>query len=510
VRLTDEQEALVESFETGEDIAVEAGAGTGKSTSLKILAERNLDLSGILLSFNSSIAEDARSKLPGTTACMTSHSLAMRSGGADRFRERIDAGSMSSKEIANHLGIRRYFRGAKGRKDLSQGNQAYVAMETVRRFCQSDDVEIKPQHVPNVIQVERHRQSDLARVIMPYAREIWSDVSSEQPQLALGQKHLDHALKLYVMGEFSKNSEGERVMPVLPFDFAMLDEAQDTNRVLAGFMERQSSSDVQVIVVGDSSQQMYAWRGADDFLSRFPAKHRLTLSQSFRFGDAVAEEANNWLRYLDAPIRLRGLPSIDSTTGHVQNPAAVLCRTNAEVVEQAMRAQAAGVDVALIGKNTASAIASFALAAQDLKQGMRPSSYHHELSVFERWADVVAYVAEENPGGSFGTYVRLIERYGPSRVLEVADACVDQRTAQMVVGTCHSAKGLEFDSVLVDPGVVPGDPSEVEGDDKDAKRICYVAVTRAKYQLDATGLSGYHKRHKSIVRQRIERAMAVA
>lgn len=496
---TDEQEAILDAFDTGEDICIEAGAGTGKSTQLRMIARRDLDLSGLLLSFNVKIAEQARSTFPGTTACMTSHSLAMRSGWAEVFRERIDNGDPQSKDIANWLGIRKWFPGARGRKDVSTWKSASLALETVRRFCQSDDDELLPDHVPYVIQVERHRQKELKDFILPFAERIWEDVKSDQPELALGQKHLDHALKLFALSK-----------PILPFDFLMVDEAQDTNDVLAGLVRHQSGSELQVIVVGDSSQQMYRWRGAGDFLTDFDAPHRLTLTQSFRFGEAVAEEANNWLRYLDAPIRLKGLEAIPSTSGHVEDPRAVLCRTNAEVVEQAMLAQAQGVSVGIIGKDGGSPIASFAQGAIDLQN--KEKARHRELSAFETWNDVVLYVAEEAPGGSFSTYVRLIERYGARKVLEVAERCVPESEAERCVGTCHAVKGLEYESVLVDPGVLPGDPSEVTdpAENKDALRICYVAVTRAQMRLDAVGLGGYHRRRDVVKMSKMRRAMMMA
>lgn len=35
---------------------------------------------------------------------------------------------------------------------------------------------------------------------------------------------------------------------------------------------------------------------------------QLALSQPFRFGSALAEEANRWLHIVDSPIRLTGTP----------------------------------------------------------------------------------------------------------------------------------------------------------------------------------------------------------
>lgn len=494
-RPTEEQGEILTAFATGEDICIEAGAGTGKSTTLDMIARQDLDLSGLLLAFNVTIAESARRRMPGTTACMTSHSLAMRSGMADRFRERIDAGAAGAKEMSEWLGIKRFFPGAPGRRDVSNWKIASLARETMRRYCQSGDDDLGFQHVPYALAVAKDRQDEFKRVVLPHARRLWDDVCSDDPQVAHGRNHLDHALKLYALSR-----------PVLPYDFLLLDEAQDTNGVLAGLVRDQSGNDVQVIVVGDSSQQLYRWRGAGDFLTSFQAPHRLSLTQSFRFGDAIAEEANHWLRYVDAPIRLRGLPSIDSEVGHVDRPMAVLCRTNAQVVEQVMAAHDEGVEVGII--KGAKEIASFAQAADELQRGMRPS--HFELGSFERWSDVQAYVLEEDPGGSFGTYVRLIDRYGPVRVLEAAEGCVPAERAERVVGTVHSCKGLEWESVLVIPEVVPEEDHPTSEGGKDDLKVCYVAVTRAMRQLDAPGTAGYHRVRSQSRLSKMRRAMVAA
>jgi hypothetical protein len=56
---------------------------------------------------------------------------------------------------------------------------------------------------------------------------------------------------------------------------------------------------------------------------------QLALSHSFRFGQAIAEEANRWLAIADAPIRLTDSPHV---SGRLQplpgTPEAILCRTN--------------------------------------------------------------------------------------------------------------------------------------------------------------------------------------
>jgi ATP-dependent exoDNAse (exonuclease V) beta subunit len=90
----------------------------------------------------------------------------------------------------------------------------------------------------------------------------------------------------------------------------LFDEAQDADppsRTLSRTRSR------QVIMVGDASQAIYGWRGAVDALSKFEAPHRLTLTQSFRFGNAIADFANRFLDHLNAEVRVVGNEAKDST-----------------------------------------------------------------------------------------------------------------------------------------------------------------------------------------------------
>jgi hypothetical protein len=76
----------------------------------------------------------------------------------------------------------------------------------------------------------------------------------------------------------------------------------------------------------------------------------------------IAEEANKWLRALESPLRLSGTPTIASSLATLTSPDAVLCRTNAEAMGQAMTAMDAGRRVALVGGgNTVKGMAEAAL-----------------------------------------------------------------------------------------------------------------------------------------------------
>ena len=239
-------------------------------------------------------------------------------------------------------------------------------------------------------------------------------------------------------------------------------------------------------------QAIYGWRGAVDALATWPAQQRLYLQQSWRFGPAIADHANRWLRQIGAPIRLQGDPGRASRvlTGALGDRAdAVLCRTNAEAMARAMAVLADNRRPALVGG--AGQIKDLAKAALDLKAG-RPTS-HPELLAFSTWEQLRTYVNEERTGSDLRVFVRLIDDYGPEAVLRAVNSLVEEKYADVIVSTAHRAKGREWDTVLIaddfsEPRPLQnGAPGKIR---KEEAMLAYVAVTRAKRRStrrDSTG-----------------------
>jgi hypothetical protein len=485
---TDEQQEIIDVFDGGSDLVIEAGAGVGKSATLRMLGQ-STPRKGMVLYFNRAPADEAQRTFPRHVRCSTAHALAFRAMADRPCMQRLGGPPVTAKSLAeDFLGIRSWFTDVpKGRKAISSWKIASLAVQTVRRFCYSSDDEIKAWHVPRVEGIIDDYEKGLRDVVLPFAREVWADLQKAD---GFARFEHDHYMKMWAL-------EG----PKIEADWLAVDESQDTNGVLAGVVRQQDH--LQRVLVGDSQQRLFAWRGSVDIMHEFDEAEVRFLSQSFRFGDAVAEEANRWLGYLDAPLRLRGLPSINSRLEFIEQPDAILCRTNADVIEQAMSAQSRGMDVAVVGGT--SEISSFAAAADDLRRTGK--TRHPELSVFKSWADVQAYVRDEQPGGNFATAVRLIERYGTTQIISVAARCVEPRDADYVVSTVHKVKGMEWDKVLLDPNLMPDEATDGAEMSRGELMVCYVSCTRAREVLDATSLQPFHDRRRRISQRPSDRSV---
>ncbi len=74
---TQEQADAIDNFKTGQNLKINAFAGTGKTSTLQMLGECS-SKRGLYLAFNRSIADDAQKRFPSNITCQTTHSLAYR------------------------------------------------------------------------------------------------------------------------------------------------------------------------------------------------------------------------------------------------------------------------------------------------------------------------------------------------------------------------------------------------------------------------------------------------
>ncbi|MER7848318.1 UvrD-helicase domain-containing protein [Kitasatospora sp. NPDC096077] len=471
---TQEQQAAREVFVAGRDLALVAGAGTGKTSTLMLMGSAT-KRRGLYISFNRAIADDARGRFGRNVECRTAHSLAFKAVGRN-YGPRLEASArIPAKQTARLLGITSDLM-VNGTK-ITIAHQARLVMGMVRRFCYTTDRQVMARHMERLNGLNVEGQDFAARTLLPYAVRAWEDIQAYEGRLRF--EH-DFYMKMWAMGA-----------PVLPADFVLLDEAQDTNPVLEEVFLNQPA---QRICVGDPAQQIYGWRSAKDVMTGFPAEH-LHLTQSFRFGPRISEEANRWLQHAESDLRLTGSGSVGSRIEPLGEPDAVLCRGNADSMQEVLGFLERGVPVALAGGGDA--LERIANAALELQAGRRTS--HPELFLFNSWGEVQDYVEHDKAGQDLKAIVKLVDDHGPQPILKAVAQLSPEGDARVTVSTVHKAKGREWDTVRVGEGFsLP--PVTDEGRQlpmrPDEARLVYVAVTRARHQLDVRGLSwvgGYEK-----------------
>lgn len=467
---TDEQKAVIEACASGHNLIVEAGAGTGKTSTMRMAAE-HMRGRGLYLAYNRAIRDEAAAKFPRNVDCKTGHGLAFPAFGK-KYLPRIKQPRQNGKQVAQILGITE--RAVVGESTvLTPDKIARMATSAVRRFQFSADEDVRAWHVERPEGADDELYAEIQHVVLSFARRAWSDMRS--PEGRLNCQH-DTYLKMFAL-----------TRPELRYDFLILDEAQDSNPVITDLIQRQTNA--QIVAVGDRAQSIYGWRGARDAMQHWPAEKRLFLSRSFRFGPAVADEANKWLPHCRTPLRVTGTDTLPTTVEQIPGtPDAVLCRTNATAVSEVMDALNEGLRPALVGGTTE--IVRLADAAADLKAG-KPTG-HPELMLFNSWGDVQEFVAEDDSGADLKVFVDLIDKHGPDVIKESLGQVADESYADVVISTAHRAKGREWNRVrIADDFRHPGrdEDGELKPIRKSEAMLAYVAVTRAQRVLDRGGLS---------------------
>jgi superfamily I DNA/RNA helicase len=463
---TDEQQAIIDAFSNDQEIRVQAAAGSGKTSTLLMLAQSKIEDDCLYVAYNRAIKEEMQQKASLNLTPVTSHSLAFREVGV-RYKHRLNGARLNSTQTASLLGVRP-FRVSEERPLLNPFVITGLVNETTRQFTYSSSTRISAVHVPKVTGYTEEDNRVLAEHIVPLALRAWKDLQSIDGKLYYSH---DTYLKSWSMTD-----------PKLSGDVLMLDEAQDANPCLTGVIRNQTH--MQRIMVGDSSQQLYSFRGAQDALKVLPGIE-LPLSQSFRFGQPIAEEANLWLDELHAPLRVRGFDQVHSeVTRDLPGAKAVLCRTNMGCMGEGMTYLNAGQRVAMVGGTDQ--VDKLAKACLDLQENGKTT--HPELIAFDSWDAVVEY-SEEAQGSDLKPMVGLIQRYGAKGVLYATRRFVDESSADVIVSTAHKAKGREWTGVRIgeDFHQEPDDNGEIVISRADAM-LAYVSVTRAREELGVGGL----------------------
>jgi hypothetical protein len=468
---TGEQQKIIAAWtETGDNLTIRAVAGSGKTSTQVMLAEAT-KAAGFYVAYNKSVAQEARRKFPSHVTCKTAHALAFAAVGTD-YAHRFDGPRVTARTVAKILRINQPSR-LDSLTMLAPEQIARLALETNDGFMHSADPEPGPQHVPWKPGFSNAAMEVLRRLLPPLAAKAWADLClKEKGELRYSP---DCYLKLWQLGD-----------PVIEADYVLLDEAQDSDRVLIDVLTRQKNT--RLIAVGDGNQQIYQWRGAVNAMDAFSGIP-FTLTESFRFGPAIAAEANKWLTILGADVQVTGNKRKTSMICDIEWPDAVLCRTNGGALGQVIAATEAGRKPALVGGGAA--IKKMAEAAERLQDG-RPA-YHPELIAFSTWGQVQDYVENDHGGSDLAVMVRLIDAHGAAEIIRIVESLASESRCDVAISTAHKAKGLEWHSVRIAndfpaPRGRQGIDGEPEVRPADA-RLAYVAITRAMNGLDRSGLA---------------------
>jgi F-box protein 18 (helicase) len=465
MHLTEEQQAVVHS--PASCLRVNALAGTGKTATLVAYAEARPSERLLYVAFNKAVQREAQNRFPPNVECRTAHSLAFRACG-QRYQHKLGP-DPKARDVVVALDLERCFDGDRTVAYLF----AMDVLTTLKRWLNSSWAELDKRALHHSAALERLAPTVSSGALMDVAQQLWRAMCDRE-NTAMPMPH-DGYLKRYQLSE-----------PALAYDIVLFDEAQDANPAMTDIVLRQAA---RKVFVGDSHQQIYGFRGAEDALERLPADQTLFLSGSFRFGQHIARAANALLGHFKRwQVPLRGLAAPD-TLGppRAGMPRVLLCRSNAAVFNHAVENLASRLH--FVGGIEGYRLERL-IEAYHLYRGWPVADPF--LRSFEDWAQFRELSLAVEDLESLAV-IGVVERYGrrlPGLVRKIRERATAARdAAEVVLATAHKAKGLEFPQVQLaedfaplyrDEGRALRPPMEVPPEEIN---LLYVAATRARAVL---------------------------
>lgn len=467
---TSEQQTAVDKAVSGESFKVIAYAGTGKTTTLKLISDAMPQRRGMYLAFNKAIANEAQQKFHRNVTCRTFHSLAFRSvprGITDKLRlPRLSPSFLAQEYRLQPITLRRLMGGRYEAFVLMPSRLASLVANAVSYFCSTNAQYPAPRHIQAPSWLHDDDITALQQHLYPAVERRWQESIHAEHQAGIGH---DIYLKLWALSE-----------PNIPTDYVLFDEAQDADPLMLGILLKQKST--QVIYVGDAHQQIYAWRGAVNAMQQMPLPES-RLTTSFRFGAEIANVANHLLGALNETVPLLGNAKLRSSVvnkPHTKQRDAILCRTNARAMELLLAGLLHGDKVSLQADHVK--LNRFVDAASLLKQGKRVVDVP-ELAWFNSWHDVHEY-CETNDGSDIKPLVKLVDDHGTDPLKRALSKITPIEQADYVISTAHKAKGLEWNRVHLEDDYQFKLSSLDHKISDEELRLLYVACTRAKMSLN--------------------------
>jgi len=386
MNITEEQRLIIES---NENIMVNAGAGTGKTTTILAYAKEKLRLNPkakiLYLVYNKEMKKEADLKFKGLNVKIsTIHAFAFQHLCSQGKRPYL--GHLSKAEIEKVIG------------EIS--NEKYKTLIKYLEFIDGTDSECPTTH---------------------FAYPLFAKFKDR----SLPQSHNNY-LKEFCQSGFQSD-----------YDYILQDESQDISKNVLTFLENQKAIKVYV---GDTNQAIYKTLNFTVDVFSLLNHKEFKLTQSFRSSVYCLKEANKIIKYKlnDDSYFLKGL-SEGKTTGKL----ATLSYTNSGVFNHAIKSMGRGLSFYI---NTEK-LESVTKTVMELEKNFTNIKKHPFYSKFALLSDLLqyAYSAEDF---ELADAIQLYKNYKFNAVPYLKKlATINNPNASYHILTVHGSKGLEFDIV---------------------------------------------------------------
>jgi len=267
---TQEQQNIINTIkkDSCKLLAIEALAGTGKTSVLKMIVNELKPKKGLYLSFNKSVAVEAQQSFPSTILCSTIHSFAY-------------------KYTVKNMNSSIMFFGYKNITEPISFESKILLIEAIDEFLLS-----KYTKIDNFINDNKDKFAAINRGIhFVTAENIFEKYIK---QIVSGSNGITHNgyLKLFHM----MLDSGEMKIP--EFDFIAIDECQDVSAATFEVFKLLKSN--KKIIVGDRNQSLYSFTHC---INGFEDKYiidnaeKCPITKTYRCSPEIAEKVELFMQY---------------------------------------------------------------------------------------------------------------------------------------------------------------------------------------------------------------------
>jgi hypothetical protein len=516
---TPEQEAIKAAAASGDSLAIYAGAGSAKTTTLKLLSPLLPHSKILAVAFNKRITKDLQEAVPPHVIVKTLNGLGHAAWSKQRGgRLEVDPGKLNPilKSVLSEQA-----------PEIQRGDEDGSCFMVLKRFVQllrrnnwvpKAALSRGPRFVgPNPEEYidEFSILEDWDQGLMPLDRLLgladqcllWSIAQAYN-------KLIDFDDQIYMTTSF--------FAPYDQFETVLVDEAQDLSP--ANHMQLMLCNPKQLIAVGDPKQAIYGFRGADQNSMRnlqelAERKLGLTmytypLATSFRCPKLVVERQ---LRHYPEFTAFESNPDgiVDTlpswSVSDIVPDSAIICRNNAPLVSLAfllLRSKRGftyfGVDMAKNLKGLVKKVAG--LTGKDLRVADKAIPRDQLLTQLSLWYE--REVSRLNTAGKGELLSSVKDRRECARMIlqevenlgeamDLCDTIFDSTEPGLVLTSGHRSKGFEWKTVYhLDPFRLPSKYALAQaqagypGQLLQERNLLYVIETRTKHSLFMITLEG--------------------
>jgi superfamily I DNA/RNA helicase len=465
---TQQQERIFDAIKnTGSHIIINAGAGTGKTTTI-VEAVNLIEEQAAFLAFNSKIAKALDEKLPDNVHAKTFHSFGFAA-----------------------------IRNAGIRTKVNNRKVHYICQELLGKDCYTNPIVKLVSRVKGAL-VEGTDVKAIHGLINKFNISFQSDREEQQAVEAIPailtlcrtQTHhidFDDMIWLPLVNNYPKPHYG----------VVFVDEAQDFDKAQRTLI-LEVVQDGRCIIVGDKNQAIYGFRGADsNSIARFAETLRegerevveLPLTVSWRCPKSVVKEANRFVADFSCPENAPQGSVIFDSPFLPQPQDMVLCRYNAPLVSAFYDLISRGKSAYINGKDmTKGLITSVKKITRNNNMGVEEfaslfnADYEFNMGRLLKDGKTNQAMALEDKKDCLMIFVQKATTVG-GIIEEIKRVFSGNDEGEIMLSTVHKAKGLEANTVYI--LATERMPHKYGGVEEN--NIAYVAITRAKRNLYLVG-----------------------